>query len=231
MSVRTAWEIAALEDVRLAPSPRQQQPAPAPCVRPASASPLLGPAEDPGAADREVLPRGWGRFPSALGCSVAYRPSPRPLRDIGGQEHGSLSSLPVPTPGPGESQAGAGAFTPQPGAAPSASAVGSWGDPFLPLGLETLHQGPGCPRAPQEGGSTAGGSDHTAPRPGVKPVQLAQRPACGERAGPPRVTDLRKAGHGGGGLAPLLWPHRQGLAPVTSSSGSLSHPPSPPMPR
>ncbi|XP_054942957.1 disabled homolog 2-interacting protein isoform X1 [Physeter macrocephalus] len=78
LSVRTAWEIAALEDVRLAPSPRQQQPAPAPCVRPASASPLPGPAEDPGAADREVLTRGWGRFPSALGCSVAYRPSPPP---------------------------------------------------------------------------------------------------------------------------------------------------------
>lgn len=73
-----------------------------PACAAASASPLPGPASDPGAADRGGAHPSAGPTPSALGYSVAGQPSPPPLWDISGQELGSLLSLLGPTPGPGE---------------------------------------------------------------------------------------------------------------------------------
>ena len=82
MSVRTAWEIAALEDVRLAPSPRQQRPAPGPVCAAGLLLTLPGaPAEDPGAADRRGARLG-PVFPSSrLFCGFSALRAPRPLRD------------------------------------------------------------------------------------------------------------------------------------------------------
>lgn len=75
MSVCTAWEIAALEDVRLAPSPRQQRPAPGP-VRAASLLLTLPgpPAKDPGAAGRGGPHPQPGPCSPALGCSNSAPP-------------------------------------------------------------------------------------------------------------------------------------------------------------
>lgn len=156
MSARTAWEIAALEDVRLAPSPRQQQPAPAPCVRPASASPLPGPAEDPGAADREVLTRGWGRFSSALGCSVAYRPSPPPL--AGHRWAGAWVSLvpPCSHPWPWGISGRSWGVHPAARSRPICLSRGKLGRPLPVAGAGDAPPGPRLPQSPPGRGARRG---------------------------------------------------------------------------
>lgn len=77
MSVRTAWEIAALEDVRLAPSPRQQQPAPARvcgglCLTPPG--PSLGPRRC--RQGRGTPQRGAHPLSARLFCSWSALPTP-----------------------------------------------------------------------------------------------------------------------------------------------------------
>lgn len=107
LSVRTAWEIAALEDVRLAPSPRPRQPAPAPVRAAGLCLTLPGPPRTQALQTGEGPTHGWGRCPSAPGCSVACGPSPLPPAPalVGHRWAGTWVSLvPVPTPDPGESR-------------------------------------------------------------------------------------------------------------------------------
>lgn len=159
MSVRTAWEIAALEDVSLAPSPRQQRPAPGPVCAAGRLLTLPGPpAEDPGAADRTGARLGLAFPSSRLFCGFSALSAPPLLWDTGGQELGSVSVPPCPRPQPWVISGQSWWFA-QPqgrGATPSASASGSRGDPrkepepFPALGLEACRcQGPRSPRSPQ----------------------------------------------------------------------------------
>lgn len=189
MSVRTAWEIAALEDVRLAPSPRPRQPAPAPVRAAGLCLTLPGPPRTQALQTGEGPTHGWGRCPSAPGCSVACGPSPLPPAPalVGHRWAGTWVSLvPVPTPDPGESRGQSWGVHPTARSHPdSPQPWESWGD--TPSCLWGGSCSTGTQSSPRKGSTRGmGGSDHTAPRPGVEPaVQLAQRPAGGERAGPP----------------------------------------------
>lgn len=52
----------------------------APCVRPASPHPSRAPSQGPRRCRQaRGTPHSWGRFSSALGCAVAFPPSPPPL--------------------------------------------------------------------------------------------------------------------------------------------------------
>lgn len=225
MSVRTAWEIAALEDVRLAPSPRQQRPAPGP-VRAASLLLTLPgpPAKDPGAAGRGGPHPQPGPCSPALGCSnSAALPAPH-FWDIGGQGLGLSPSFHVSIPSLGN-LGKSWAFVPQ--------QLQGWQPPPLPQPQEaqetlrkraepSLPPGPGLPQSPA-GGSVGGRAQAT-----LQPVRAmlseqlsaetccSVRPetCCAERAGPQGPqTSGRKA----------MGAHRRGLAP-----GMSSHPVSPP---
>lgn len=208
--MRTAWEIAAPEDVRLAPSPRPQRPAPGPCVRPPPPHPSRGPQPRTRRCRQgRGTPPSWGRFSSALGCSACPLPH---LRDIGGQVLGSLGPSLFPAPAP-DTQAGPwprsrdGLSQGQPSASGSEETLGKSAEPVLPQGLETWRQGWGCHGAHQEGERGRGGPDHTAPRPGPGPRSgngLSDETCSSVRPGTrwwsraaPRVTDLRKEGRGG----------------------------------
>lgn len=188
LSVRTAWEIAALEDVRLAPSPRPRQPAPAPVRAAGLCLTLPGPPRTQALQTGEGPTHGWGRCPSAPGCSVACGPSPLPPAPalVGHRWAGTWVSLvPVPTPDPGESRGQSWGVHPAARSHPTTLSRGKAGE--TPLPASGAGAAPLGPRVPPGRGATGGhSSDHTAPRPGVEPaVQLAQRPAGGERAGPP----------------------------------------------
>lgn len=111
LSVRTAWEIAALADVRLAPSPRQQRPAPAPRAAAAS-SPSRPPPRTPALQPGEGHPPlGPVFLSSGLFCSLSALPLAGP-RWAGGwvslgpcpryPRAGARVSVQAAEPGPGE---------------------------------------------------------------------------------------------------------------------------------
>lgn len=171
MSVRTAWEIAALEDVRLAPSPRQQRPAPGPvCAAGLLLTPPGPPAKDPGAADRRGAPHSWGRFSSALGCSVAFQPPATPPLLAGHRWAGAwvpLGSSLVPALAPAlGTRAGAfalqqGQATPVPQPQAAEDTLGKSAGPFLPQGLRQAPRA-GVATGPSRRGR-GGGPGHTEP--------------------------------------------------------------------
>lgn len=219
MSVRTAWEIAALEDVRLAPSPRQQRPAPGPVCAAAASSPFPGaPSQGPGAADREGHTPQLGPVSLSSRLFGSYSACRPHLRDTGGQELGSLgpSLFPAPAldtkvrPLPRSRDV---LSQGQPSASGSEETLGKSAEPFLPrawrrgarAGVATE------PARRARGGGVAQttlhpvlGLDHAQGMGSkTKPaVQSGQRHAAG-RGQPPRVTDLRKEGRGAEALLPL----------------------------
>lgn len=143
----SAWEIAALEDVRLC-SPLQDRRQPAPALRAAGLCLTLRAHRGPRRRrqGRGKPTHGWGRFPLSprLFCSLGPPHCPRlTSRDISGQELGSLSSL-FPPPTLGNLGARAGGIHPQPGAIPTAFSRESWGvTPSQAFGAgAALHQDP-----------------------------------------------------------------------------------------
>lgn len=122
----------------------------APCVRPASSSPSPGPQPR-----TQALQTGEGHTPqlgpvflsSRLFCSFAALPAPA-CGDVAGQELGSLSVPPCSRPRPRVREPGLSAAEPGPSQShPSASASGSWGDPWgkrcaLPAATEPTRRGP-----------------------------------------------------------------------------------------
>lgn len=110
-------------------------------------------------------PHSWGRFSSALGCSVAFQPSPPPL--AGPRWAGAWVSLclPVPSPSPGYKSwdicpaAESGPIQSYPSAQPQEAeeTLGKSAEPFLPPGLETC-----CPIATE---ATSRGVREGWPRP------------------------------------------------------------------
>ena len=157
LSVRTAWEIAALEDVRLAPSPRPRQPAPAPMRAAGLCLTLPGPPRTQALQTGEGPTHGWGRCPSAPGCSVACGPSPLPPAPaLAGHRWAgtwSLSSLPPPLT-LGNLGARAGASIPKPGATPTTLSHGKAGE--TPLPASGAGAAPPGPRVPPGRGATRG---------------------------------------------------------------------------
>lgn len=227
--------LAALEDVRLAPSPRQQRPAPGPCA----ASLLL---TLPGPQPRtQALQTGEGHTPqlgpvflsSRLFCSIPA--SPPPL--VGHRWAGAWVSLgpslfPAPTLG-----TRAGAFAPQ-------QSQGRTRAPLC-LSLSQLRRplgrmlSPSCPRAGRDAARAGFASEPGRRERGVEVAQttldpcLASAQGTGSEMKPTVQSGQRRAG--GARAAPVVRPqeggpwargpaprsHRQGLAAVMSSGSVL----------
>lgn len=228
MSVRTAWEIAALEDVRLAPSPRPRQPAPAPVRAAGLCLTLPGPPRTQALQTGEGPTHGWGRCPSAPGCSVACGPSPLPPAPalVGHRWAGTWVSLvPVPTPDPGESRGQSWGVHPAARSHPDyPQPWESWGD--TPSCLWGGSCSTGTQSSPRKG-SNRGPQlrPHCTPSWGGTCSSVSPE-TCWWGAGrtPRKVTDLRKAGLGGvealphsSGRIGRAWP--QGRPPLV-----LTHP-------
>lgn len=223
MSVRTAWEIAALEDVRLAPSPRQQQPAPARvcgglCLTPPG--PSLGPRRC--RQGRGTPQRGAHPLSARLFCSWSALPAPL----VGHKWAGAWVSLVLgPTPGPGEPPGKSWGACPtgelgwvRCGSCPFCLSPTKLRRRFLLLGLETpLEEGRGRsgPRAPHPGPVLWAGLLDEARR------SLRPEPCWwGEGRTPWGQTSGRRAL----GLRPGPTPPAAGAGPgpATPSSGSVS---------
>lgn len=195
-----------------------------PACAAASASPLPGPASDPGAADRGGAHPSAGPTPSALGYSVAGQPSPPPLWDISGQELGSLLSW-VPPLALGNPPGKSWGACPtgelgwvRCGSCPFCLSPTKLRRRFLLLGLETpLEEGRGRsgPRAPHPGPVLWAGLLDEARR------SLRPEPCWwGEGRTPWGQTSGRRAL----GLRPGPTPPAAGAGPgpATPSSGSVS---------
>lgn len=229
MSVRTAWEIAALADVSLAPSPRQQRPAPARVCGRLLLSLPGAPAKDQALQTGKGHPHSWGRFSPALGCSVAIQPAAPTCGTQAGRERGSPgpSLFPAPAPGlcPAETAEPAPAL-PQPQEArrpwervlsPSRPRAWRWGAPLRG------REGEGRPRPH---GTPAG----TTLREGALRHNLQPgRPGHAGGQAPPQGHRPQEGRPWGPPPRSPSWSHRQGLAPIMSS-GSVSSPHSPARP-
>ena len=205
MRVRTAWEIAALEDVRLAPSPRPRQPAPTPVRAAGLCLTLPGPPRTQALQTGEGPTHGWGRFPSAPGCSVACGPSPLPPvpSPAGRKWAGTWVSLVlVPTPTLGNLGARAGASIPQPGATPTAFSRGKAGE--TPLPASEAGAAPPGPRVGEQQGVGDSRPHCTQSWGGTCSSVSPETCWWGEVRTPRKVTDLRKAGRGGWRPCPTL---------------------------
>lgn len=172
MSVRTAWEIAALEDVRLAPSPRQQRPTPAPCVRRPPPHPSRAPSQGPRHCRqaRGAPQLGPVFLSSRLFCSFSALPTPTCRTQVG-RSLGPSGFLPVtsPSPSPGHKSWGVcptaepgparATLMPQPQAAEDSPG-------FLPQGLRHAPRA-GVAKGPAGGGV---GEAPTTPNPHPGPA-------------------------------------------------------------